>query len=160
MKKISIKRNGKGDTRTSGTLPPESEVRQASLDHIDDVRRVMNYISKLLLIRANKHDFTKIQFSEKFYENMKNTMIDGMNFKDGEWFKIHVTEERHHPNDYCHEDIDLLDLIEMCVDVNCAAKARSGTSPKNVRISNETLRKAFYNTIKLIDNITYIEEGG
>ena len=103
------------------------------------------------------HDYTKIDNFQDFYENMKYTMEYGVDFKKGKWFKHHVTSERHHPNDYCHDDINLFDLIEMCADVTCAAKARSGKSPKNVEISNEILRKAFYNTIKFIDNITYIE---
>lgn len=157
---VRIKRNIDGDTRSAKTLPETFEVKQANESHIKDVSRVMEYIAGLLMTIGYNHDYTKIDDFQDFYENMKYTMVYGGDFKKGKWFKHHVTSERHHPNDYCHDDINLFDLIEMCADVTCAAKARSGKSPKNVKISNEILRKAFYNTIKFIDNITYIEGGG
>lgn len=156
---IPIKRNGKGDTRTSTTLPMITEVLEANRSHIDDVKRVMLTLSQIMVEAANKHDYTKIEDLEGFYNNMVDTMRFGKNFKEGKWYRQHVTFERHHSNGYCQEDINLFDLIEMCADVTCAAKARSGKSPSHVKMSDEILRKAFFNTIRLIDKITYIERG-
>ena len=87
------------------------------------------------------------------YDTAKN----GKNFVDGSWYQRHIREERHHPTSYCHDDINLLDIIEMIVDCVCAGKARAGNI-RPLEINDEILKKAFNNTVKLVDNITEIED--
>lgn len=70
---------------------------------------------------------------------------------------MHIKKEKHHPTSYCHDDINLLDIIEMIVDCVCAGKARAG-EVRTMEINDEILKKAFENTVKLIDDITEVEE--
>ena len=70
---------------------------------------------------------------------------------------MHIDKERHHPTSKCHDDINLLDIIEMIVDCVCAGKARAG-EVRQMEINDEILKKAFDNTVKLIDDITEVKE--
>lgn len=76
---------------------------------------------------------------------------------NGWWYQMHIDKERHHPMSKCHDDINLLDVIEMIVDCVCAGKARAG-EVRAMEIDDEILKKAFQNTVGLIDNLTEVEE--
>ena len=76
---------------------------------------------------------------------------------NGVWYQRHIHTEKHHPTSYCHEDINLLDVIEMIADCVCAGKARAGEI-RAMEIDDEILKKAFQNTVGLIDNLTEVEE--
>ena len=54
-----------------------------------------------------------------------------------------------------HDDITLLDIIEMVVDCVCAGKARNG-EVRPLEINDAILKKALDNTVKLIDSITEV----
>ena len=70
-----------------------------------------------------------------------------------------LTIKRHHLLSRCPDDVDLLDVIEMIVDCVCAGKARSG-EVRPLEISDDILRLAVENTVKLVDNLTEVEEKG
>ena len=80
-----------------------------------------------------------------------------MNFKDGEWCKIHYNMERHHLNEVCPDDVGFLDVIEMVCDCICAGMARSG-EVRPVEISSEILQKALANTTKKLSGMIELVE--
>lgn len=154
--KIIIKKNPNGDTRTAKKDVTFQEFKKANDMHIKDVRKVMNQISNIIVTQGEDHDWTKKSEEELFYKNFLSTMNDGTDFVNDEWYQHHINTEKHHPLSRCHEDINLLDIIEMVVDCVCAGKSRSG-SVRELEISDDILKLALNNTVKLIDDITDIE---
>ena len=116
----------------------------ASKTHIEDVKKVANFISYLLSVRACHHDFDKIENIDLFYKAHQS------GWKDIEWWENHKKISNHHP-DISKEDIDLLDIIEMIIDCSVAGLARKG-SIYDISIDPKILQKAFDNTTKLIRN--------
>lgn len=157
-KVIDISANNLGDTRTANRKPSFDEFHKANRSHIADVRDVMNEISLLIERAGNNHDCTKQIYQSEFYADFCK-VLDGSTekFTDMEWYQKHINKERHHINNRCPDDVDLIDIIEHVVDCCCAGKTRSGyISP--VVIDPEILQKAVENTVKLIDNNTRIVE--
>lgn len=154
---ITIRKNPNGDTRTASKDVTFKEFQEANDMHRQDVRNVMNDIALQIMLQGEKHDYTKKDYLEKmFYDDFKNTLNNGSNFVEGKWYKCHIYNEKHHPLSYCHEDITLLDIIEMVVDCVCAGKSRSG-EVRELEISDEILKLALDNTVKYVDNITNCE---
>lgn len=154
---VTIRRNPNGDTRTAPKDVSYEEFQQANDMHIEDVKSVMRDIAAAMMYKGAKHDWTKKMYEEVFYRDFKDTIDNGTDFIKSPWYKLHVEEEAHHPLADCHDDITLLDIIEMIADCVCAGKARSGEI-RELEISDDILKKAFNNTVKLIDNMTELEE--
>lgn len=148
---IEIKRNPNGDTRTATKDVTFEEFRKANAQHILDVMNTMTMLSSALRERAYKHDFTKVIKEEKFYKDFKDTLENGINFVEGEWYQEHITKERHHLTSKCPKDVNLIDVIEMICDCVCAGLARSG-EVRELEITDEILKMATQNTIELIKN--------
>ena len=159
MEKIKLKHDGHGDTRTAPKDTTFEEFRQANSSHRTDVYVVMTALSDLLRQQGYNHDWTKVEFyhgEADFWKDFQNSLLNNADFINSDWYQWHVHEEKHHPNSYCHDDINLLDLIEMIVDCVCAGKARAG-EVRPMEINDEILKKAFENTVKLVDDITEVE---
>ena len=77
-------------------------------------------------------------------------------FVDGEWYPMHCKTERHHLNEYCPDDVNLIDVIEMICDCVCAGLARSG-NVRPVEISTDIFKRAVDNTVKMLVDIVEIE---
>ena len=157
-KVIDVAANNLGDTRTANRKPSFDEFRAANGSHMTDVEDVMLEIAKLIRKAGLEHDYTKKFYEPEFYADFCK-VLDGStkNFTDMEWYQTHIREERHHINNRCPDDVDLIDIIEHIVDCCCAGKTRSGyISP--VVIDPEILKRAVDNTVKLIDNNTRIVE--
>ena len=157
-KVIDVAANNLGDTRTANRKPSFDEFRAANASHMTDVEAVMLEIAKLIRKAGLEHDYTKQTYDGEFYSDFCK-VLDGSTekFTDMDWYQTHICEERHHINDRCPDDVDLIDIIEHIVDCCCAGKTRSGyISP--VVIDPEILKMAVDNTVKLIDNNTRIVE--
>lgn len=154
--KVAIKRNPNGDTRTAKKDVTYEEFQKSNDMHIEDVRNVMEVLADLLIKKGKYHDWTKKTEEKLFYENFLSTMNKGTDFVNDDWYQLHIHNENHHPLSYCHDDINLLDVIEMVVDCVCAGKSISG-EVRELEISNDILTLALNNTIKLVDDNTYIE---
>ena len=154
--KMIIKKNPNGDTRTAKKHVTFEEFQEANDMHIKDVRGVMNYLSSMIQNSGYYHDWTKKSEEKLFYDNFLSTMNEGTDFTNQKWYQYHIYREKHHPLSNCHEDVNLLDIIEMVVDCVCAGKARSGEI-RALEISDDILKLAFNNTVKLIDSITDVE---
>ena len=153
--KVKITKNTHGDSRHAPKDTTFEQFHQANLSHIKDVKSVMYCLAKRLGKQGKEHDWTKLEFEKEFWKDFQNSLLNNADFVNAWWYQMHIKEERHHPTSYCHDDIDLLDIIEMIVDCVCAGKARAGKI-RPMEINDEILKKAFNNTVKLIDDLTEV----
>ena len=153
--KIKIIRNPNADSRTAIDNITQKELHEASISHINDVKNVLTFLANILKENGKKHDWTKIAFENEFFKDFKELKA-GNEFIKGTWYQRHITEEKHHPFNNCHEDINLLDIIETIVDCVCSGKTRSGHID-NIEFKPEVLAEAVNNTIRLVDKITEVK---
>ncbi len=159
MHKVTIRRNKNGDSRVADHVPTIAEFDESNRLHAKDVERLMYAFSYDIQERGVKHDWTKLKepYRSMFYRDMCNTICGRMDFFTGEWSKLHYNElERHHLNQYCPEDVNLIDVIEMLCDCVSAGMARSG-SVYDITISDTVLQKAVQNTFELLKECVTIE---
>lgn len=161
MRKMNIKRNPLGDTRTAIRVPDFIEFTNANESHRTDVKTMMENIAKDISVQGDAHDWTKTGEPHRslFYRELC-AKIEGKidSFTDGEWYPMHCSTERHHLNEHCPDDVNLIDVLEMICDCVCAGMARSG-SVYPVTISSDILQKAVKNTVDMCINSVELEEG-
>lgn len=161
MKTIKIQKNSLGDTRTATRVPTFWEFNDANIMHITDVKNMMGVIASELENRGANHDFTKRNEPHRslFYRELC-AKIEGKidSFVDGEWYPMHCQTERHHLNELCPDDVNLIDVIEMICDCVCAGMARSG-KVYPINISSDVLQKAVCNTVQMCVDAVNIVEG-
>ena len=104
------------------------------------------------------HDWTKLDYFDEFWDDYNAQLTDD-DFKNGKWYPIHIKEEKHHPNSYLHEDITLLDVLEMIVDCVMAGKGRFGfVNYDFLKLDKDILDKAYWNTVKLLDDSVEVSD--
>lgn len=146
-----IQKSNNADSRTA-TSKRKEDLMIDTMKHIKDVQSVMNILATKLIENSIKHDHTKIESFDSFYDDWSSN--EGY-FMNKEWYKHHVMTERHHSSAFVHDDYNLLDILEEIVDKVCAGKGRSGGVNLDYFIySDELLRMALKNTITLVDRIT------
>lgn len=152
MEKIKILKTTKCDTRAIDDSFSKQDVLSDSIKHILAVMTVARAVAYTFTTNCTKHDWSKVNepYLTQFYEALK-TKKTGKEFKELEWYQNHIKLERHHPNDRCADDINLLDILEMCVDCVTAGLARTGTVYP-IEISSDILQKAVANTVKMLQN--------
>lgn len=158
--RIKIKRNTLGDTRTATKVPNFLEFDDANRGHRSDVSKMMDMVANMVRDSGKKHDNTKIDepYRSLFYRELCEVIEKKMdNFEDGKWYPTHCKTERHHLNEYCPEDVNLIDVLEMICDCVCAGMARSG-NVYPIKIPSETIQKAVANTEKMLINAVDLEE--
>ena len=160
MEKVTIKRNPLGDTRTTTRVPTFAEFETANRGHVEHVRSMMWNIADDIKRQGREHDNTKINEPNRslFYRELCEK-IEGKidSFTDGKWYPMHCQRERHHLNEHCPDDVNLIDVLEMICDCVCAGMARKG-NVYPVTISSEILQKAVENTTNMcIEAVEMIE---
>lgn len=159
-RKIYVTKNPNGDTRTAGKNVSYEDFCKANESHRLDVDMVMRELASDIEDRGSAHDFTKILHSKQFYSNFRD-VLDGNtkeDFTDLPWYKMHVQAERHHLNNHCPEDVNLIDVLEMIVDIVCATKARCGNdSIYTINLPNDILQWAVNNTVELVDDMVAVK---
>ena len=155
--KIIIKKNPNGDTRTAKGEVSFEEFAHANDMHINDVKNIMDFYADLCEYNGENHDFTKKKYEEQFYDEFTYSRINKTDFRESDWYKNHIKEERHHINDFVHDDVDLFDVLEMIADCTSASLARSGNA-REITIDKDVLYKAFQNTCKLTKNMCKLVE--
>ena len=160
MRKIKIKQNTLGDTRTATKVPTFQEFVDANRSHVDDVGNMMSELANVIRESGINHDFTKIYdpYKSLFYRELC-AKIEGKidSFVDGEWYPMHCRTERHHLNKYCPEDVNLIDVLEMISDYVCAGMARSG-NVYPIEIPSDILQKAVKNTVQICIDAVEVTE--
>ena len=159
MNKIKIERNTNGDSRVATTIPTIKEFGDANSIHASDVGEMMRYFAEDIKNRSVNHDWTKLYepYKSMFYRDLCNTIEGRMKFEDGEWYKLHCDNERHHLLKHCPDDVNLIDVLEMICDCVCAGMARSGYV-RDLEIDAEILDRAVRNTVTLLENAVELEE--
>lgn len=155
---IEIMETKRCDTRSIEKTFTKEDVIHDTIYHNLAVRECTKFICQKIQFQSTKHDYTKLnEYLPMFYNALKSGLT-GDDFRKLEWFQIHCHKERHHLNDFCPNDVNLIDVIEMICDCVCAGKARSGIVYP-ISISNEILQKAVKNTEKMLeDNIVVVKE--
>ena len=154
---ITIKPSPTADSRTAIGPVSLSQLWDSSMQHIGDVKNAMEFFQVELVKAAEKHDFTKIDSAgiQAFHESFAKGLT-GDDFKKEPWFQRHISEERHHLNDRCPDDVNLIDVLERICDITMAGLGRTG----NVTADNldpAILSKAYKNTIELLRKNVRIE---
>lgn len=145
---IDITLNPNADSRVATEISSEEALMAATDEHISHVQQALSIFANLLERSGEIHDFTKKAYSEEFYNELA-TLKPGDEFKNGKWYKLHISRERHHLLSKAPEDVNLVDVLEYISDGVVAGYARSG-SVYDITIPDELLQKAFRNTVELL----------
>ena len=155
-KPIKIKKSPSADTRTATHAVTKEELLESTLMHISDVQKALSWFANKLIEAGSIHDHTKINDIDGFYKLAQAGFKDE-DFRAGDWFKKHVTTERHHLTDHCPDDVTLIDVMERVADMVSAGLARSGSVYED-DLDPAILRKAYINTINLLKEQIEVEE--
>ena len=153
---IYIKPSPNADSRTAKGKVSFEDFCKATDMHRQDVRNILKDIALRIDRAGELHDYTKKEKEEEFYKSFMAAKEEGKDFKKDDWYKYHTHTERHHIKSYVHDDINLIDVIEMIADCVAAGKARSG-KVYDIDIDEKVLMKAFNNTVDLIMKETKID---
>jgi len=158
--KIIIKNTSYADSRTAPEDNTKEKLYTATTEHIKDVGKAMDFFAEKIHEAGIKHDYTKISYFDEFAENVLSEHTDE-EFINEPWYQKHIYEERHHLNADCPLDVNLIDIFEMIADCVMAAKGRSGkVTPRFLNLSDPSiLVRAYYNTIKLLDDVVEVSNG-
>ena len=155
--KIIIKNTQYADSRTAPEDIDRDKLYEATQNHLHDVERGMDWFSKQIHDAGLKHDFTKMDCFDEVYAPSVLSGKSDDEFKNEEWYKRHISEERHHVNDNAHSDVDMVDIIEHLVDVVMSGLGRAGfVNSKYTDISPELLYRAYWNSVHKLENIVEV----
>ena len=111
-----------------------------------------DFICEKIQDQFAEHDNTKLGTNLEAFKAALESRTTGADFKKNEWWQKHLTE-RHHLNDRCPDDVNLIDVLELICDCVSAGLARTGTV-YDITLSDEILQSALKNTVAmLIENI-------
>lgn len=147
---IEIEKSLSADSRTADGNVTKEILLASTEQHIDDVRKAVYFFIDKLKEIADKHDWSKIEYIHEFHQDFSRSQND-KEFKliDGTWYPKHIQLERHHLNNRCPDDVNLLDIIERVSDIVMAGMARSGEVFDD-NLDDEILQKALKNTIDML----------
>jgi len=151
---IEIIRDSKSDSRVVNGELDIDKLFQATLRHMREVQDGLGYFADLLDRAGECHDYTKLTKLEDYHAALTSGTI-----KQSDWFRYHITEERHHPLQYLKQDINLLDVLEYLTDCVMAGSVRGNVH--EIKLPDELLQKAFANTVELLKRqvvVTEVEE--
>jgi hypothetical protein len=112
-----------------------------TLAHIAEVQRVMGEFGRELMLRAERHDASKLLPDEKPVFDEGIARLRGVTYGSPEYeavveelaprLALHYRRNSHHPEHYGQGimGMDLFDLVEMLCDWIAAASANSSTGP-------------------------------
>ena len=155
--RIIIKNTQYADSRTAPDDLTKEKLYNATTEHIKDVGKAMDFFAEKIHEAGLKHDYTKISDFDEYAEDVLSGYIDE-DFKKRPWYKKHIYEERHHLNADCPLDVNLFDVLEMIADCVTAGKGRFGrVTPEYLNLSDPSiLTRAYFNTVKLLDDIVEV----
>ncbi len=147
---IAIHPSKTADTRSADKLVSKKELFDSSIQHIEDVKKVMQLFECALSIQAKYHDWTKLQYIDLFYSDFNKAQKEKVDFTKLQWYKMHITTERHHLVNNIPEDVNLFDVLERIADITTAGIGRSGwfDIEKELAFDPELLKISYINTIK------------
>jgi len=131
----------------------KEQLKASSIQHIDDVRKGMDFIKEVIDKSVAMHDYDKLTELDHFHADF----ITG--FKQTDWWDNHRKVNRHHllQDDGIPADVNLVDVLDMIVDCVMAGMGRTGTVYP-LEIKPEVLMTAFQNTVELLKSQIVVEE--
>lgn len=150
---ITIRPSATADTRTCDFANVSREtLLESSRQHIGDIQAALWWFIQRIGEASTQHDSDKISEIDWFHRDF----VTG--FKETGWWDNHRRITRHHlaRADGVREDVNLVDVIEYITDCVMAGMARSGQVTPLV-MSDELLRKAFDNTVTLLQSHVVVE---
>lgn len=151
---IIIQKSKTADTRSCDfSRVTKEQLRESSIQHINDVRLGMNFIKEQIDISSALHDHDKLSGLDWFHADF----ITG--FKQTGWWDNHRKVNRHHllQDDGVPSNVDLVDVLDMIIDCVMAGMGRTG-SVYPLEIKPEVLMTAFQNTVELLKSQVIVEE--
>lgn len=151
---IEIHPSPTADTRTCDyTNVTKETLYQSSVQHIGDVRRGLNFFSRMIDHAAGYHDHDKLTGIDHFHSDFTG------GFKETGWWDNHRKVNRHHllQADGVPEDVNLIDVLDLITDCVMAGMARSG-SVYQITVPPEVLQRAFDNTVDLLKSQVVVTE--
>jgi len=122
--------------------------------HIDNVSDAMEFFGNQVIQAGDMHDYTKILNFDDYHK-----ALESGNKRSTDWYKLHITEERHHIVESDYRDVTLIDLLEYISDCVMAGSVRTNDPQKiNLKISNEILQNAFANTLEMLKKEVVVKE--
>jgi len=157
--KIKIRRTKNADSRTADENLGYEALLEDTQEHLRDVQSGMILLSDMVKQAGYDHDYTKMAYFDEFAENVLSEHTNE-EFISADWYQKHIFEERHHLNANCPLDVNLIDVMEMIVDCVMAGKGRSGhVTPSYLILKDPSiLERAYWNTVKLVDEHVILEE--
>lgn len=156
--KIILKKSQNADTRSAIKKVSKEELYQQSKQHIEDVKKAIDWMRDILFQVLEEHDWSKLKYIDEFHKDFEFIQSGQIGeFKKMHWFKDLHLQERHHLNDRCPEDVNLFDVLERIADITTAGMARSGRIYDDT-LSPEILTKAYKNTIELLKQTIEIND--
>jgi hypothetical protein len=153
MNKIKIRSSPAADSRSAKQPPSVEELTKATKQHQSDVNKAISWFSDQLKAVSDKHDYTKLSDMPAFHK-----ALTGGKVKESNWYKSHITKERHHLRSKAPTDVNLIDVIECIIDCSMAGLARSGEI-YDIDLPADLLVKAVANTVELIKANTEVDGG-
>ena len=143
---IIINSTPNADSRTGGKDIDFAELVRSTDDHMGHVKLGMEFFGRLMETAGERHDWTKKAYMEEFHKDL-TTLEPGDEFKDGKWYQMHISRERHHLNSMVPDDVNLVDIFEFITDCVMAGMSRAG-KVSDIALPDEVLRNAFNNTVE------------
>lgn len=141
---IELIKDPNADSRSAKGKVTLGKLQLATANHIDHVAQGLGYFADLLKKAGKNHDHTKSENMADFHE-----ALNSGNIKKSQWYKMHITEERHHLIANVPDDVNLIDVLEHLVDCVMAGSARTGEI-FDIDLSDELLQKAHKNTVEML----------
>lgn len=150
---IKIKKSTTAESRSCDyTKVTKDQLKESSLQHIDDVRRGMEFFAVLMRGAGIAHDIDKLQNIDGFYKDFSN------GFQTKDWWERHKRISRHHLSqpEGIPDNVDLVDVFEYIVDCVMASKGR-GSTFYPIEIDPDVLMTAFKNTAQYLQENVAVE---
>lgn len=151
---IHMQKNKNGDIYAEGFASvPKEVLLKDSTTHIDDVSKGLAFFKKMLFEASTRHDIDKLTDIDEFHKDFVS------DFKRKKWWENHKRESRHHlmTKGGVPEDVNLIDVLEFITDCIMAGMRRKG-KVYPVTITEEVLKQAFDNTVKLLQDQVVLED--
>ena len=155
---VEIDKSPNADSRTADKGKVSFEDFSKATDmHREDVKNVIYELARRLREIGDKHDWTKKEQEDEYYDSYVTSKKNGTDFHKSDWYKNHVKEERHHIKYHVAADINLLDILEVICDHCCDELVEKGKVGK-MDIDKDVLMKAFNNTVELVKSFIRLDD--